>query len=60
MRFKENHNTHGITVNSKTKYSMSETQTKNTLTLKWGTLKSWHLDGEAQQKLMKEYCDIGY
>lgn len=34
-------------------------ETKNTLTLKWGTLKSWHFDGEKQQELLKEYGLIG-
>jgi len=31
----------------------------NWLTLKWGTLKSWHFDGEKQQALIKEYNEIG-
>ena len=35
------------------------TKTKNTLTLKWGTLKSWQFDGEQGQKLMEEYYEIG-
>lgn len=31
----------------------------NTLTLKWGTLKSWQFDSKKGQKLLKEYCKIG-
>jgi len=34
--------------------------TKNYLTLKWGTLKSWDFDGsEKGKKLLKEYNKIG-
>lgn len=36
-----------------------ETKTENRLSLKWGTLKSWHFDSEVAQKLMEEYCEIG-
>lgn len=36
-----------------------QTETQNTLTLKWGTLKSWHFDSEKCQALMKEYNEIG-
>lgn len=36
-----------------------ETTVENRLSLKWGTLKSWHFDGEQGQKLMKEYNEIG-
>lgn len=32
----------------------------DTLTLKWGTLKSYHFDSEDCRTLMKEYCKIGY
>ena len=32
---------------------------KNTLTLKWGTLKSWHFDSEDCQRLKGEYDEIG-
>lgn len=38
---------------------MAETQTKNRLTLKWGTLKSWHFDSEKGRALLKEYNQIG-
>lgn len=36
-----------------------QTATSNRLTLKWGTLKSWHFDSKECQALMKEYNDIG-
>jgi len=36
-----------------------ETETKNYLTLKWGTLKSWHFDSEKGKSLCKEYVEIG-
>jgi hypothetical protein len=36
-----------------------ETETKNYLTLKWGTLKSWHFDSKNGKKLLKEYSKIG-
>lgn len=29
------------------------------ITLKWGTLKSWHLHSEKGQELLRKYCDIG-
>lgn len=32
---------------------------KNTLTLKWGTLKRWHFDSEKGHALLKEYDEIG-
>lgn len=32
---------------------------KNHLTLKWGTLKSWHFESEKGQALLKEYIKIG-
>lgn len=32
---------------------------KNTLSLKWGTLKSWHFDSKKGKKLLKEYESIG-
>lgn len=32
---------------------------KNTLSLKWGTLKSWHFDSEEGRKLLEEYNEIG-
>lgn len=32
---------------------------KNTLTLKWGTLKSWHFESEKGQALLQEYHEIG-
>ena len=32
---------------------------KDTITLKWGTLKSWDLESDEARKLMKEYVDIG-
>lgn len=37
----------------------NEKKNENYLVLKWGTLKRWHFDGEKQQALMKEYCEIG-
>lgn len=36
-----------------------ETETKNYLTLKWGTLKSWCFDSEKGKALINEYCEIG-
>lgn len=36
-----------------------ETKTENRLSLKWGTLKSWHFDSEEAQKLLGEYSEIG-
>lgn len=37
-----------------------ETKTKeNRLTLKWGTLKSWHFESKEGQALMSEYHQIG-
>lgn len=38
---------------------MENTKTVNRLSLKWGTLKSWHFDSEKGQALLKEYCEIG-
>lgn len=32
---------------------------KNTLTLKWGTLKSWHFESDKCQALLTEYIKIG-
>lgn len=29
------------------------------ISLKWGTLKSWHFISEEEKKLFKEYSDIG-
>ena len=37
----------------------NQTTTENRLTLKWGTLKSWHFDGEKGKALLKEYNEIG-
>jgi len=34
-------------------------ETTNTLTLKWGTLKSWNFDSEKGKALLKEYREIG-
>lgn len=31
----------------------------NKLTLKWGTLKSWHFDSDKAISLLKEYNEIG-
>jgi len=31
----------------------------NELTLKWGTLKSWHFDSDQAIQLLKEYNEIG-
>jgi hypothetical protein len=36
-----------------------ETEIRNELTLKWGTLKSWHFDSEKQKALIQEYGEIG-
>ena len=33
--------------------------TKNRLSLKWGTLKSWNFDTEKCKKLLEEYHQIG-
>jgi hypothetical protein len=33
--------------------------TDNRLTLKWGTLKSWHFTSDECRKLMGEYATIG-
>lgn len=38
---------------------MEQTKSKNELTLKWGTLKSWQFDSEKGQKLLEEYEEIG-
>jgi len=38
---------------------MNKTETKNELTLKWGTLKSWRFDSERGKALLKEYEEIG-
>lgn len=32
---------------------------KDSLTLKWGTLKAWHFHRENGQRLIKEYFEIG-
>jgi hypothetical protein len=32
---------------------------KNTLTLKWGTLKSWRFDSQKGKELLKEYSELG-
>lgn len=32
---------------------------KNTLTLKWGTLKSWHFESDKGKALLSEYMEIG-
>ena len=32
---------------------------KDSLTLKWGTLKAWSFHSEKGKKLFKEYCEIG-
>lgn len=29
------------------------------LTLKWGTLKAWHLESEKAQAIMQRYIDLG-
>lgn len=38
---------------------METTKPKNRLSLKWGTLKSWHFDSKKGQALLKEYTEIG-
>lgn len=37
---------------------MAETK-QDHLTLKWGTLKSWRLNSDKGQELLKKYFDIG-
>ncbi len=32
---------------------------KDSLSLKWGTLKAWHFNSEKGKKLLQEYFDIG-
>ena len=34
-------------------------ENRNELTLKWGTLKSWHFDSEKGGRLLKEYHKLG-
>lgn len=31
----------------------------DSLTLKWGTLKGWHLESEANRAIMQRYLDLG-
>lgn len=38
---------------------MKKEEEKDSLTLKWGTLKSWDFHSEKAKKLLKEYADIG-
>lgn len=38
---------------------MTTATQSNRLTLKWGTLKSWHFESKECHKLMKEYHKIG-
>ena len=38
---------------------MNTTEIKNWLSLKWGTLKSWHFESEKGIALLKEYGEIG-
>lgn len=38
---------------------MKEQNGNDYITLKWGTLKSWHLHSEKGQKLLKEYLELG-
>lgn len=40
-------------------YNIAITGMRNSLVLKWGTLKRWHFDGKRCQKLMEEYNEIG-
>ena len=37
----------------------NKTEISNRLTLKWGTLKSWHFDSPECKKLFDEYCSLG-
>lgn len=37
----------------------TQTKIKNELTLKWGTLKSWHFDSHEGRKLLREYSSLG-
>lgn len=32
---------------------------KNTLTLKWGTVKGWHLETEEAKKALQKWADYG-
>ncbi len=32
---------------------------KESLTLKWGTLKGWEFHSPESEKLLREYCEIG-
>lgn len=45
-------------MNFKKNKTMEQTN-ENTLTLKWGTLKSWHFDSDKCRALMTEYVEIG-
>lgn len=38
---------------------MTETKDKDELTLKWGTLKAWHMKSEAGQAALQAYFDAG-
>jgi len=35
------------------------TEKKDSLTLKWGTLKAWTFHSQKALKLLEEYCEIG-
>jgi hypothetical protein len=34
-------------------------QEQDSISLKWGTLKSWNLHSEKGRELLKKYCDLG-
>jgi hypothetical protein len=38
---------------------MSEAKQSDHITLKWGTLKSWHLTSEHGKKLLQRYHELG-
>lgn len=38
---------------------MTETDTEESLSLKWGTLKSWNLKTDKSREVMKRYIDFG-
>jgi hypothetical protein len=38
---------------------MNEANNKDHITLKWGTLKSWHLTSERGKRLLRQYHELG-
>lgn len=39
---------------------MDSIEEKEYITLKWGTLKSWNIESEEGQSLLKKYGELGY